>query len=73
MGRFYLLNKKKDIVKFNSEFQRRISEDAITRKSLFNEYVDRYKQLFAMNLSEMESEINIMAKRLCYNYTRKCI
>ena len=64
MGRFYLLNKNKDIVKFNSEFQRRISEnDAITKISLFSEYVNRYKEVFAMNLGEMKSEINMVAKK----------
>ena len=64
MGRFYLLNKNKDIVKFNSEFQRRISEnDAITKTCLFNEYVNRYKEVFAMNLGEMKSEIKIIAKK----------
>ena len=49
---------------FNSEFQRRrVINDAITKKSLFNEYVYRYKELFAMNLREMKSEMKIIAKK----------
>jgi len=49
---------------FNSEFQRRrVINDAIKKKSLFNEYVYRYKELFAMNLREMKSEIKIIAKK----------
>jgi len=63
MGRFYLLNTKKDIMNFNFEFQRiLVINDALTKKSLFCEYVYRYKQLFGMNLSEMQSEVNIIAK-----------
>ena len=38
MGRFYLLNTKKDIIEFNEDFQRRIvNNNALTKKNLFNE------------------------------------
>ena len=63
MGRFYLLNTKKDIIEFNEDFQRRIvNNNALTKKNLFNEYVNRYKELFCMNTSLMQIEVNNLAK-----------
>ena len=63
MGRFYLLNTKKYIIEFNEDFQRRIvKNNALTKKNLFNEYVNRYKELFCMNTSLMQVEVNNVAK-----------